>query len=533
MIIAEDNKIIKFLLVALLTVGMLSAQVWDGTTDLSWYNETDNAFTINSAEELAGLAELVNGNTLFVGKTITLSKSIDLDAKNWTPIGDSLNQFFGVFNGNGNSISNLSVSNFKYSGLFGYLGAGATIKNLVVNVNSIKTVSAGNKENYAGGITAAAYGGYNWDYYIMDRPVTIENCGVNIKDSISAKYAGGMIGISDNSGSKGATTIKNSYATGKVVANCTAVRENSIASYADAGGFVGHSNDIIIENSYTTCNVYANATTSQPITVSMAYAGGFVGMTWGGVGEITIINSYTTGNISAYAHSSYPPSNAESTSGAGGFAGNPGSDLDITNSYASGIMTATGNGKLFTGGIAGNNWHRGINISVYYNSDGTNNVVGSVYGKENPTGITGLTSDELRQQSTFVDWDFEKIWAIDDTKNNGFPYLDLRGSDTPIQKIQKSDNRYGIRFSENIVSDKAEISVILPNSEKTAEMKVFVYDNISNIVFSKNVNSNKVSWDLTNNAGRFVANGTYLVVVEAKSVNRNIYRYSAKIGVKR
>ena len=32
--------------------------VWDGTSDTSWYNETDTEFHIKTAEELAGLAEV-------------------------------------------------------------------------------------------------------------------------------------------------------------------------------------------------------------------------------------------------------------------------------------------------------------------------------------------------------------------------------------------------------------------------------------------------------------------------------------------
>ena len=34
--------------------------VWDGTADTSWYNETDTEFHIKTAEQLAGLAALTN-----------------------------------------------------------------------------------------------------------------------------------------------------------------------------------------------------------------------------------------------------------------------------------------------------------------------------------------------------------------------------------------------------------------------------------------------------------------------------------------
>ena len=52
---------------------------WDGAVDLSWYNGTDTEFTITTARQLAGVAELVNSNTTdFAGKTIRLGADISL-----------------------------------------------------------------------------------------------------------------------------------------------------------------------------------------------------------------------------------------------------------------------------------------------------------------------------------------------------------------------------------------------------------------------------------------------------------------------
>ena len=47
--------------------------------DLSWYDGTDTEFTITTARQLAGVAELVNSNTAdFAGKTIRLGADISL-----------------------------------------------------------------------------------------------------------------------------------------------------------------------------------------------------------------------------------------------------------------------------------------------------------------------------------------------------------------------------------------------------------------------------------------------------------------------
>jgi len=44
-------------------------------------------------------------------------------------------------------------------------------------------------------------------------------------------------------------------------------------------------------------------------------------------------------------------------------------------------------------------------------------------GSGSLSGISGKTPSELRQQATFVGWDFTNIWGINAAINNGFPYL--------------------------------------------------------------------------------------------------------------
>ena len=60
-------------------VEYFSATRWDGAVDLSWYDGTDTEFTITTARQLAGVAELVNSNTTdFAGKTIRLGADLYL-----------------------------------------------------------------------------------------------------------------------------------------------------------------------------------------------------------------------------------------------------------------------------------------------------------------------------------------------------------------------------------------------------------------------------------------------------------------------
>jgi len=168
-----------------------TVKVWDGTIDVSWYNTNveRDTFFITNGQELAGLSKIVRENGItFENKVIILKNNIDLANRNWIPIGDNGVCFSGIFEGNKKTISNLLVSNFIYAGLFGYVnGINAKIKNLVVNVTEITTEIL-NTRGYAGGLA-----GY---YYSTS---SIENCGVNIKDSVSTSsrysaHSGGLVG---------------------------------------------------------------------------------------------------------------------------------------------------------------------------------------------------------------------------------------------------------------------------------------------------------------------------------------------------
>lgn len=79
---------------------------WDGTADTSWYVEGESAFTIDSAEELAGVSKLsLEENVTFDGVTLRLTRDIDLDGHKWTPI----RTFDGTFEGQGHTVSNMYV----------------------------------------------------------------------------------------------------------------------------------------------------------------------------------------------------------------------------------------------------------------------------------------------------------------------------------------------------------------------------------------------------------------------------------------
>ena len=95
-----------------------AADSWDGTADTSWYTSAPDAsaYHISTAEQLAGLAQLVNadpGTTNFAGKTFYLENDLDLSGHEWISIGTCLGgdypeySFCGVFDGQCHVIANL------------------------------------------------------------------------------------------------------------------------------------------------------------------------------------------------------------------------------------------------------------------------------------------------------------------------------------------------------------------------------------------------------------------------------------------
>ena len=128
------------------------------------FDEETNTFSISSAAGLEWLSYQVNGhgpsasvtatqqtygaaNVSFSGQTVVLACDIDMQGRDWTPIGyetkdngASIYAFAGTFDGQNHIISNLTVSTEKNSnaGLFGATNR-ATIKNVTlkdVTINS-------------------------------------------------------------------------------------------------------------------------------------------------------------------------------------------------------------------------------------------------------------------------------------------------------------------------------------------------------------------------------------------------------------
>jgi len=147
----DRMKRIQAAMLAFVMVAVCVSVIGAGDSDADWYNETDVSFKISTAEQLAGLAQLVNGGNTFEGKTVKLTKDIALSGE-WTPIGNGTtndygvaigNKFKGTFDGGDHTVSGLRISSGSSDeaiGLFGIVAAG-TVENVILTEVSIRAAS--------------------------------------------------------------------------------------------------------------------------------------------------------------------------------------------------------------------------------------------------------------------------------------------------------------------------------------------------------------------------------------------------------
>ena len=369
---------------------------WTKTTDTSWYNGNDTSFTLSTGEQLAGLAALVNDGNNFAGKTVQLSQDIDLDNREWTPIGSSQDKAFkGSFNGNSHQIKNfVNDSNIvDISGLFGY-NAG-TIQNVVIDSGTI-----GHFQIYGGAIA-----GHNTG--------TIENCTVGAGVTVTQQEVKLLNGYEFELGAGGIC--------GRNEGSITSCASEATVMGGFSGGITGFSSRGEISQSVNRG------------TVSGIASGGIIGYTDGG----SLSDSYNTGEIK-YEEPTLSDELKEIVEamggmtelrsflgGLGGIAGNTKS-INISCCHNYGTVATTN--EVVNGGIIGVADHTTLN-GVYCLDNNSQNAVGS--GEDSINSTTSLynvlSADTFKKQDNFKymqnnsesSWDFSAIWNL----NNDYPVL--------------------------------------------------------------------------------------------------------------
>ena len=259
--------------------------------------------TITTEEQLRYFAILVNSGSSYAGKTITLGADIDLEEREWTPIGHGGNPFKGTFDGDNHKISNLKIDKPRVSdvGFFGLTTEGE-IKNLTIENASVKGyldvgVVAGtpytSKYNgirvighievdgfaYVGGV-----GGKNAYADWTDITVDVdESSYVKAESGVYRTYVGGVIGFMG----EGKQTMTN------LISNV-----DVYGSTCDVGGVIGIAH---YGNKFVNCSSSGNVTLVNATDEGDQLEIGGIAGVWmnDNIGSVSFINCSYSGKLSS------------------------------------------------------------------------------------------------------------------------------------------------------------------------------------------------------------------------------------------
>jgi len=335
------------------------------------------------------------------------TNDIDLDVapynagNGWEPLGrENEEDFTGIYCGLNYSIENLFIEYLNVDwdedielGLFYKIGPSGIVRDL--NLDNIYIHAT----FYVGGLSTENYG-------------LIEN--VNLSGTITligngGGYVGGLVYLNKEEG-----IIKD-------VSVDLILTPHATSSWA-VGGIVGNNLGEIIRARAQGVIDYPNGTTlgvagiagwnSGSIRESFSNIGVtnrqyyYISSLAGWCSDGTIENSYATGDIEVRYES-------------GGFCG-ASSNITIINSYSIGEVLYGPSGDPSTvGGFIGIDYGDTTITNSYWNTQTS--------GQSTSAGGEGRTTADMtypyNSSNTYIDWDFDNIWAIDPAINDGYPYL--------------------------------------------------------------------------------------------------------------
>jgi hypothetical protein len=254
---------------------------WEGTAgntipepDIDWLEGSgtlDEPYRVETAEQLI----LLGKASILWDRHFVLGADIDLDPN--LPgrnvfVQAVIRVFTGVFDGNGHTISHLTITGASYLGLFGRLGSGAQVTSLgIVDVNIVglgSWVGGLVSENYgriatsysSGSVSASAYVGglVGWNYGRIATSYSSGSVSASAYVGGTGYDVGGLVGW--NSGS-----VAMSYSSG------------SVSGTGEVGGLVGRNDGGVIQ-CYSSGMV--TGTWSVGGLVGNSYYGSAIGSFW-------------------------------------------------------------------------------------------------------------------------------------------------------------------------------------------------------------------------------------------------------------
>lgn len=424
------KKVFLINLIVSLSVWLAPA-VWATGTYHAGDGSVENPFQILTAAQLMELGQ----HTEDYSKHFILIADIDMDPDipgNQTftqaviaPSSSSNETFSGIpfagtFDGNGHQIKNLTFMypTFSFIGLFGKISSDGMIKNMGIVNTSVLIYY----ERCFLGFLAGENNG------------TLIHCystGIIERDEWSYSYhsyVGGLVG-------KNTGVIFDCYSSG------------SIMGVNSVGGLVGHNLDGYIQNCRSTCT----------LSNSHDYIGGLVGYN---EGSSIISYCYATGSIAD-----------------GGFAGgligycggNSSQYAAVNRCYATGSV-------LYGGGLIG--YVNYCTIKNCYSTGQTESGAGLIRrwdwdvnimncfwdtqtsGTYSSWGGIGLTTEQMKQQQTFVDagWDFYSTWEM--IEGRTYPFFQWQ--EDPLENLCKDSQPFPVGdLNSDCIVDLSDFSLFV------------------------------------------------------------------------
>lgn len=376
------------------------------------------------------------------------------DNAGWEP----LQYFAGSYDGGTHTISGLYINRPETNniGLFNEIW----VESEVVTVKGINLEVVG----ISGGTATGALAG-------RIRNVNVLNCHISGGEVSGRNNVGGLTGLL-----AGINTINNSSA------------ENDVTGFEAIGGLVGYIElDPVEMEEFGTKLIEVTAVQHEHMgfVISSSFATGNVSGDYqvgGLVGRIasygSITNTYARGDVSG-------------TSDMGGLIGinrgdfAPGHIAAIIHSYSTGRLTNTGeNEGTNIGGLIGDQAEAAEMIDCYWDTESSGIALG--FGNNSSLVPQGRTTAKMTipyADDTYQEWDFQGIWDIQESENDGYPLLRMRAAEIVVSESsseQTESLRYALSLSR-IPLDTVYVRVhadceVLVNGQENEETLMFLND---------------------------------------------------------
>ena len=365
-----------------------ASEAWDGSIADSYSGGSgteDDPYQISSGRELARMASQVNHGNEFQAH-YRLTRDIDLNHAEWTPIGSKGTPFTGVFDGRGFSITGCRITQtYMAAGLFGWASDGSKISNLTLTDVQISTGTTTEDAYYAGlvGYLGGTVSDCNVYGSVLISDITaeesfvgaiagftelkaeIKNCrseaSVGTNSSRGSLNIGNLVGCNMgtvsacfSTGSTNAEQVyrgANAYVGGAIgynmgLAVMCASSDNTVSASGRGelwcGGFMGSDSTLLSLTSKCFSKSTVVVENENYIDNILSYAGGFAGQAIGAIKDC-----YAASAISG---------TMETANGApcvGGFAGLAGGSIYNCFCRSYNVRVSNKSGIVFIGGFAG------------------------------------------------------------------------------------------------------------------------------------------------------------------------------------